>query len=87
MVLKTTTADIARTVLKNLRALPLHLHPGVDYLDDALTIGIQSHLAIYDSLYIALASGLGIPLITADGKQERTAIAAGVRIKPIAHLK
>lgn len=49
----------------------------------ALQIGLVHQLAIYDSIYIALAEQFNCPLITADVKQEAAAKAIGVTIKPI----
>jgi predicted nucleic acid-binding protein len=73
----------AQQALKDLGDLPLTIHPVSDYLSDSLTIGLDHELAIYDSLYIALAMGLQFPLITADSKQEQAARKAGVAIKAI----
>ncbi len=40
-------------------------------------------LAIYDSLYIALAQSLDLPLITVDERQSVAATASGIIVKPI----
>lgn len=54
-----------------------------DLLPRALEIGLKHQLAVYDSVYIALAEKLEHPLITDDEKQANAAIAEGVRLKPI----
>jgi len=63
--------------------LPFQIFPVNNLLPRALQIGLTSELAIYDSLYIALALSLGCPLITIDEKQLNAAVASGVTIKPI----
>jgi predicted nucleic acid-binding protein len=45
---------------------------------------VQHNLAIYDSVYIALAERLGFPLITADAKQAAAAAGVGATLKPTA---
>lgn len=80
-------ADTARKAVKDIADLPFTIHMAASYLPDALTIGLANELAIYDSIYIALAKALGFPLMTADTKQERAAIATGVKIKPVADFK
>jgi predicted nucleic acid-binding protein len=80
-------ADQAHQLLKDLLALPLVIHDSRALLSDGLTIGLERTLAVYDSLYIALAKEPAYPLITADGPQERAAISVGVKIKAIADFK
>jgi predicted nucleic acid-binding protein len=79
--------DTAQKAVKDLADLPLTIHLAASHLSDALTIGLMHELAIYDSIYIALAQSLGFPLMTGDTKQERAAIAAGVKIKLVADFK
>jgi len=50
----------------------------------ALEIGLKHQLAIYDSIYIALAEKLNYPLITVDQKQAKASQAEGVTLKNIA---
>jgi predicted nucleic acid-binding protein len=76
-------SDNAQKILRNLLSLPLTLHTVDDYLQDALAIGLENQLAVYDSLYIALAKRLEYSLITADAKQTKAAELAGVTIKPV----
>lgn len=57
--------------------------PTRQLLPRALQIGLSSQLALYDSLYIAMALNLGCPLVTLDDRQAKGAIASGVSLKPI----
>jgi len=70
-------------LLRDLIGLPLTLQPVIALLERSLEIGLAHQLAVYDSLYIALAERLALPLITADTKQEAAARAVGVTLKPI----
>ncbi|MCL1469263.1 type II toxin-antitoxin system VapC family toxin [Argonema antarcticum] len=63
--------------------LPFQIVPVKNLLPRALQIGLTHQLAVYDSLYIALALDMGFPLITVDDKQLNAATACGVVIKPI----
>jgi predicted nucleic acid-binding protein len=73
----------AITAVTNLTNLPLTIHAAKDYLSEALIIGLDSELAIYDSVYIAQAKALTFPLLTGDVKQAKAAINAGVTVKQI----
>ena len=73
----------ADQLLVQLLALPLEIIPVTNILPQALQIGLNHQLAVYDSLYIALALNLNCPLITVDERQAQAAIASGVIIKPI----
>jgi len=74
----------AERLLTDLLALPLQIMPANRFMPRALQIGLTNQLAIYDSLYIALAEGLGCPLITVDQKQATAAHSIQVILKPIA---
>jgi predicted nucleic acid-binding protein len=63
--------------------LPLQILPITGVLNRALEIGLLHQLAVYDSVYIALAEKLNYPLITVDNRQEQAAKAVSVTIKPI----
>ena len=63
--------------------LPFEISPVEDVLSRALQIGLAHQLAIYDSVYIALAEKYDYPLITLDARQETAAKTIGVTIKPI----
>jgi predicted nucleic acid-binding protein len=54
-----------------------------ELLQSALEIGLRQGLAVYDSVYIALARALNCPLITDDEKQAKAASSEGVRVKPV----
>jgi predicted nucleic acid-binding protein len=69
--------------VKKMNALKLAVYPAREFLSRALEIGIQHQLAIYDSVYIALAETLGHPLITGDSKQAMVAQTAGIMLKPL----
>ena len=73
----------AETLIADLRLLPLIFMSINTVLTRSLQIGVEHQLAIYDSVYIALAEKYGYPLITADTKQEKAARSVGVTIKPI----
>ena len=73
----------AEKQIEILSSLDIVLIPVTPLLPRALKIGVAHKLAIYDSVYIALAEQLGHPLITDDTKQARAALAEGVTLKPI----
>jgi predicted nucleic acid-binding protein len=73
----------AETLLQDLRKLPLERVSVKALLPAALRIGLLHQLAIYDSVYIALASHANIPLITIDERQSYAVNAEGIRLKPI----
>jgi predicted nucleic acid-binding protein len=73
----------AETLLKGLTGLPLITTSINPLLPRALQIGLKHQLAVYDSLYIALAESLDCPLITVDSRQETAATAEGIVIKPV----
>jgi predicted nucleic acid-binding protein len=54
------------------------------FIPRALQIGLATQLAIYDSLYLALAESLNCALITVDQKQSEAAISTQIPIKAIA---
>ncbi len=80
-------ADLARELLRDLRALPLKRIPAKSALTAALEIGLTYQLAIYDSTYIALATRSGYPFITVDQSQSRAAMAEGVTLKVVTDFK
>jgi len=73
----------AKQAIQDLRDLPLLSHASVELLSRAFEIGWEHQIAIYDSLYIALAERLHVPLITADTKQFSAAGATRVVLKSI----
>jgi predicted nucleic acid-binding protein len=56
-------------------------------LGTALAIGLKHNLAIYDSLYIALALRSRNAFVTLDARQGRAATAEGVTVIPITNFK
>jgi predicted nucleic acid-binding protein len=76
----------ATQALQNLKKLPLKRAPTKAVLDAALDIALKHQLAVYDSLYIALALRSRNPFVTLDGKQERAARAEGVFVVPISQF-
>jgi predicted nucleic acid-binding protein len=73
----------AEVLLCELLVLPFQMTPVSNLLPRALQIGLSHELAIYDSLYIALAESLNCPLITLDLKQASAAVASNIVTKPI----
>ncbi len=73
----------ATNLADDLELLPLTLVAVKTLLLRALQIGLQHKLAIYDSVYIALAERHNLPLITADVRQAAAAQQVGVTLKPI----
>jgi len=73
----------AESLIGDLVGLPLNILPVTGLLKQALQIGLAYQLAVYDSMYIALAGRLRYPLIMVDMRQEAAAKAVGVTIKPI----
>lgn len=73
----------AKVAVSNLQSTPLVIHSSDDYFLQALDIGVENHLPIYDSLYIVLADRLNLQLITDDVKQSSIAAKVGIALKPI----
>lgn len=74
----------AEHLLAELLALPLQVVSVGQFIPRALQIGLATQLAIYDSLYLALAESLNCALITVDQKQAEAAISTQIPIKAIA---
>ncbi|MBN1121907.1 MAG: type II toxin-antitoxin system VapC family toxin [Anaerolineae bacterium] len=73
----------ALQLIRDLIVLPFYVTPVSDLISNAMRIGLDHELAIYDSLSIAMAAHLGHSLITVDAKQEKAAKNIGVTVKPI----
>src|SRR6266849_1318824 len=71
------TRSQATQAIQDLLAVPLTITPAEPVYTRALTIGLDHELAVYDSIYIALAEKHHCPLITLDGPQQRAAVAVG----------
>lgn len=76
----------AKLLIQHLEYIPFQIISVNTLLSSALEIGLIHQLAIYDSLYIALALQLNYPLITLDQRQSQTAINCGVQIIPITNF-
>ena len=73
----------ATEIVADLLRLPFQVVPVHPLLPAALQIGLRYQLAVYDSLYIALALELDCPLITVDTRQGNAAAASGITLKAI----
>ncbi|WP_413164248.1 type II toxin-antitoxin system VapC family toxin [Capilliphycus salinus ALCB114379] len=73
----------AQLLIRDLQSIPFNVASVNHLLSSALDIGLTHQLAIYDSLYIALALQLDYPLITVDDRQLNAAINCGVTLIPI----
>ena len=73
----------AEQIADELLGLNFQIVPVKRLLPRALLIGLMHQLAIYDSMYIALALDMNCPLITVDERQLNAATACGAVIKPI----
>jgi predicted nucleic acid-binding protein len=73
----------AETLVAELEALNVIIAPISGLLSRALAIGLKHKLALYDSIYIALAEQLNYPLVTDDAKQATAARAEGITLKPL----
>ncbi|MCY7275850.1 MAG: type II toxin-antitoxin system VapC family toxin [Phormidesmis sp. CAN_BIN44] len=76
----------AEYLINDLLAVPFQIEPATGSLQQALHIGTEHQLAVYDSVFIALAQQLDVPLISVDERQVRAAIAQNVTIKPISEF-
>ncbi len=70
-----------------LLALDVVVAPVIGLMPRALEIGLKHQLAVYDSVYIALAEQLGYLFITDDGKQAKSATDEGITLKAITDFK
>jgi predicted nucleic acid-binding protein len=69
--------------LNRLPALPIRYVAARSHIREAYRIGFKHSLAIYDSIYIALARSLDCPLITVDARQAAAAQAEQITLKLI----
>lgn len=73
----------AEVLVRDIAELDVVVAPSAGLLSRAFIIGLKHQLAIYDSVYIALAEQLGYPLVTYDTKQAEAARAEGIILKPL----
>jgi predicted nucleic acid-binding protein len=73
----------AEQFIDQLGQIPFEIVPAPTLMSQALQIGLSKQLAIYDSIYIALALNRQCSLITVDERQVKAAITTGVTSKPI----
>jgi predicted nucleic acid-binding protein len=81
------SASQAEALLRHLGRMPLTRVPVKSALRNGLSIGLRRGLAVYDSIYIALAQRSLYPLITVDRPQERAAAAENVALKPLTDFR
>jgi predicted nucleic acid-binding protein len=77
------TLEEAETLVSDLIATPFVIQAATVMLPRALQIGLAHQLAVYDSVYIALAEKLKLPLMTVDQRQSSAALNVGVPLKPL----
>jgi len=75
--------EVAITALDTLLNTSLTIELTAPLAQRALIIGLEHNLAIYDSVYIAMAEKLGVPLITVDARQAKAAQVVGIALKSI----
>ena len=80
--LDTRNLDVHQVMVDGAK-VEFSLGENVDLFGQALKIGLNHQLAIYDSIYISLSIQLQYPLITVDRAQERAAKLEGVTVKLI----
>jgi predicted nucleic acid-binding protein len=64
-------AENALQDMADLTQLPLHSVPTLSLAAEALELGIAHEITAYDAAYVALASRLSLPLVTADASLAR----------------
>lgn len=73
--------DIAKEIVEDLTIRrAIFLEPFENYVTEALRIGAQHRITVYDALFIAFALKRGLELVTADERQAEVAKALGVRV-------
>jgi predicted nucleic acid-binding protein len=66
----------AEEAVRRLRALALHVTPGMELCEGALALALERDISAYDACYVELARRRGVPMITADEKLQRKTGAA-----------
>lgn len=62
------TAEEASSILKDFLRFPIQTYASKTLLDSAWSLAWRLGVSVYDGLYLALASGRGCSLVTADRK-------------------
>ncbi len=60
--------DDALECLSNLNRMPLQLYASAELVQDALRVSAREGITAYNSLYLAPASFLDCPMVTADAR-------------------
>jgi len=76
-------ANDASMLVNDLIQLDIVITPAIGLMPRALQVGLAHQLAIYDSIYIALAEQLKCSLITVDKRQAKAAQAETIKLKDI----
>lgn len=77
------SAANATNQLGDLLKLPFRVYTSADFVIEALNLGLQYQLAVYDSIYLAMCLQLNAPLVTVDKRQSNAAAAIGIPLKPL----
>jgi predicted nucleic acid-binding protein len=72
--------EMARANLTDLADLGIQTVPASSLFQEAFEIGCRLNIAVYDACYVALAEGLGCPLVTADEPLVRRLAAEGLPV-------
>jgi predicted nucleic acid-binding protein len=67
-------------ILRSLLGVNILLEPEQRYLCKAFELAIDYDITVYDALYVALADGKKLPLLTLDDRQKHVAKAIGIKI-------
>lgn len=70
-------------LLQDLLDFEFSIYASIDFATEALRLGIQHQLAVYDSIYLAMCLQLNTPLITVDQRQANAATTLGIPLKPL----
>jgi predicted nucleic acid-binding protein len=74
-------SDAAQQDVADLTRLPLRIVSTAALAEDALTLSVQHGSTAYDSVYVALAQRLSLPLVTADETLVRRFADAGLDVR------
>lgn len=77
------SAELARSSVLDLRALPLQAWPSHDLIVPALEVALSFDVTVDDAAYLALAQTLNIPFITADEALVRKIGGPSEQVRPL----